>query len=143
MTSAPTLAFDLRPSYRVAGAAVPIVVTATLAPWLSDVHPALRVGLSLLVLAVGLRGLWRFLHGPFGRVAHSPSGWLLIDATGRDYPAVLESHAHLGALICLSFRYAPRARWRAVLAPDNLDADTHRRLVLLLARAEIAQPSSH
>ena len=53
-------------------------------------------------------------------------------------PALLETHARLGALLALVFRHGPRARFHVVLAPDNLDAATRRQLLLLLARAGIA-----
>ncbi|MFI4970990.1 MAG: hypothetical protein ACHP7D_12365 [Lysobacterales bacterium] len=138
MKSAPTIAFDYRPSRQAGVAATLIVVAAALAPWFCGLSPALRALLSLLALVVGAQALYRHWYPRFGRIAYRTSGWLLADAANGESPALLESHAHLGALLSLGFRYGPRARFRVLLTSDNLDADTRRRLVLLLARAEIA-----
>ncbi|GAA0704728.1 hypothetical protein [Dokdonella soli] len=139
MKSAPTIAFDYRPSRRIGAAAAAVCVCAVLAPWLSGLPLPARVMLSLFALAAGSHALWRFLHPPFRRAAFRESGWLLVDTRGEEHPALLESHAHLGALLALSLRYAPRARFRVLLAPDNLDAGSRRRLVAMLARAEVVQ----
>ena len=53
--------------------------------------------------------------------------------------ANLVAHVRLGSWVVLDFRGTGRRRFRAVLGPDNIDADTRRRLILLLSRAEVAQ----
>ena len=78
---------------------------------------------------------------PFRRIAYRPSGWLLVSASGEEYEAILETQARIGALLALGFRHGPRERFHALLAPDNLDLETRRRLVLLLSRAEIVHGS--
>ena len=108
-----------------------------LAPWLSGAPPALRVALTLAVAALAVRA-WRRHRTRFRRIACRASGWTLTDAAGVEHPALLETHARLGALLALVFRHGPRARFHVVLAPDNLDAATRRQLLLLLARAGIA-----
>ena len=137
MKSAPTIAFDFSPSRWIGGAAVLICVGATLAPWLSAWPLALRGALSLAAFAVGARALRRHWNPLFRRIAYRASGWVLIDASNEEHEAILESHALLGVLLSLGFRHGPHARFRAVLGPDNLDADTRRRLILMLSRAEI------
>ncbi|HEU4664248.1 MAG TPA: protein YgfX [Dokdonella sp.] len=136
MRSAPSIAFDYRPSAVVAAAAVVLTVAAALSPWPSGAPPWLRLLLSLLALGGGAIGLRRFLRPPFRRIVRRASGWRLVDRDDREQAAVLHAHRQLGALLVLDWRCAPRAHFRVLLAPDNLDADTRRRLVLLLARGE-------
>ncbi|MEP6511593.1 MAG: hypothetical protein ABJB02_08365 [Dokdonella sp.] len=137
MKSAPTIVFDFSPSRWIGGAAVLICLGATLAPWFSALPLALRGALSLTALGSGAYALRVHWNPPFRRIAYRASGWVLIDALNQAHEALLESHAHLGALLSLGFRYGPRARFRAVLGPDNLDAETRRRLILMMSRAEI------
>ena len=137
MKSAPTIAFDYRPSRWVGVAAALVCVAAASASWLCGLPLPARVALSLAVIAYAAYALQRFWNPRFQRIAYRASGWVLLDVGGNEHIAMLESHAHLGALLALGFRMGPRARLRVVLAPDNLDADARRRLVLMLARAEI------
>lgn len=97
------------------------------------------VALSSAVVAYGAYALYRFWNPRFQRVAYRASGWLLLDAQGTDHPAILQSHAHHGRVLALGFRVGPRELLRVVLTPDNLDTDSRRRLILMLARAEIVQ----
>lgn len=141
MKSAPAIAFDLRPSRRVGAAALAIVALAAIAPWLTDLPRSVVASSSVAALAFGAAALWRHAHPRFRRAAWRESGWTLVDREQGEHAAVLESHARLGALLALGFRTGPRARFRFLLAPDNLDADTRRRLILLLARG--GDPSPH
>ncbi|MEP7043642.1 MAG: hypothetical protein ABI843_11305 [Dokdonella sp.] len=138
MKSAPTIAFDYRPSRWIAGAGCGVLALAVLAPSLTALPVIARIGVSLFALVAGACALRRHLLPRFRRIAWRASGWVLVDPAGEEHAALLISQAHLGALLALGFRYGPRARFRMVLAPDNLDAQTRRRLILLLARAEVA-----
>lgn len=137
MKSAPTIVFDYRPSRWLGIAATLVCACAIIAPWTSALPMPLRAALSLGALGWGARMLHGFLKPPFRRIALRASGWTLINAANEEHAAILESHARVGRLIALALRHGPHARFRAVLTPDNLDADTRRRLVLLLSRAEI------
>ena len=139
MKSAPAIAFDYRPSRRVALATRAVLVLAMLAPWASVLPRPACFALSAALAASGAYALRRALQPAIRRVAWRSSGWSLVDRSGREHAALLESHRRLGSLLALRYRYGPRARCRLLLAPDNLDADTRRRLVLLLARAEVTQ----
>lgn len=136
MKSAPAIAFDVQPSRRIGAAAAAIALLATAAPWLTGFPLWGRALCSLAAFAFAALALRGFLRPRFRRVAWRESGWTLVDRDGAEHVAALESHAHLGALLALGFRLGPRRRFRLVLAPDNLDADSRRRLVLLLARVE-------
>lgn len=138
MKSAPTIAFDYRPSRWIVIAGGVILALAVLAPWLTALPFIASAILSLAAFATGFRALRLHARPRFRRIAWRASGWSLIDPAGEEHAALLTSHAHLGALLSLSFRHGLRARFQALLAPDNLDAQTRRRLILLLTRAEVA-----
>ena len=139
MKSASAIAFDYRPSRWLAAAAVLILCAALAAPWFSGLPSAIKLALSAAACVLGIESLRRVLRAPFWRIAYRASGWTLVDAVGREKAALLRCHAQLGAWISLDFELDRRRRFHAVLGPDNLDAETRRRLVLMLARAEVAQ----
>ncbi|MFC4820503.1 protein YgfX [Dokdonella ginsengisoli] len=134
MKPAPAIAFDVRPSRRIGAAVAVGVLLAALAPWATSLPWTSGALLSSGAIAFGALALRRHMRPHFRRAAWRESGWILLDRDGREHAAVLESHVRLGALLSLAFRHAPRARFRLLLAPDNLDADTRRRLILRLAR---------
>jgi toxin CptA len=139
MRSAPTLAFDLAPS-RLLGAGLAVIgVAASLAPWATAWPWPACAALSLLAAAGAARAGQRFATPRFRRIAWRAAGWDLLDADGVEHPALLLGHARLGSLIALDFRCGPATRWRALLTVDNSDAETRRRLILLLARGEVVQ----
>jgi len=136
MKSAPTIAFDYRPSRIVAIAAVAVVLLALAAPWLSGLPSALRLVLSTLVLLAGVTSIVHFLRPRLHRVTHGATGWQLVGDDAA-HEAALLSHARIGSFITLSWRIAGGGRRHAVLAPDNTDPDTRRRVALLLMRADV------
>ena len=143
MKSAPGIAFDYRPSRQLGGVGLAVATLALLAPWLSGLPWPASLLLSLAVLALATRSLTRFMRPAFRRIAWHASGWVLVDAAGNERPAELRRHARFGAwLVLLDFRHATRTRFHALIAPDNLDADTRRRLILLLCRAEVIADGS-
>jgi len=140
MKSAPSIAFDARPSRALACAAAIGVVAASIAPWQSALPTGVRVVASLAALAMGVVALGRFVSPRFERVAYGAIGWTLAVANADAKAAELVAHRRLGAWLALDFREGGGRRFRVILGPDNSDADTRRRLALMLARAEIARP---
>jgi len=134
MKSAPTIAFDYAPSRLVAATAFVVLVLAIVAPWSSALPAVACIALSLLAIGAGMFVIRAFRTPRFVRIAYRGDGWVLLDRGGAEHAALLRAHRHLGAFVTLDWRYARRARFRAVLAPDNLDAQTRRRLVVLLRR---------
>jgi hypothetical protein len=110
------------------------------APWLSALPAPVAAAFSLAAATIGVVAALRFLRPGFRRVALRESGWTLVDATGASHEATLAAHARLGHWLALDFRLRHRRRFRLLIGPDNAPADTRRRLVVLLARTEIAQP---
>ena len=141
MKSAPSIAFDARPSRALSYAVALGVFAAIVAPWRTDLPVTARVVASLAVFLVGVVSLRRFVRTRAMRIAFGASGWTLAGAEGDPEPVDLVAHRLLGAWLSLDFRTASRRRVRVVLGPDNCDADTRRRLALMLARAEIARPT--
>lgn len=139
MKSAPTIAFDYRPSRGIAVVASVVVIAAMAAPWFSGLPWSARIALSLAAFVVGAVALKRFTHTAFRRIAYQTSGWKLVDVDEAEHAVDLMVHMRLGRWLVLDFRNARRGRFRAVLGPDNVDAETRRRLTLLLARGEVAQ----
>ena len=134
MKSAPTIAFDYRPSRRVGAALVLIALLACIAPWFSASSRYASALLSLLVLGFAAHAPSGLLGPRSVRLAPRADGCRLRDAPGHEQAALLCGHRHLGPLLTLDWRWAPRRRFRIVLTPDNLDADTRRRLIVLLRR---------
>ena len=134
MRSAPAIAFDYRPSRWLSVLGAVVGVLAIAAPWGSGLGVLVRVGVSIAALAFAVEGLRRHAQPRFRRVSCREGEWFLLDAGGNEHAAVLRGSTRLGPLLALGFGLGRGSTW-LVLAPDNLDADTRRRLVLLLARA--------
>jgi hypothetical protein len=139
MKSALSIAFDYRPSRWIAGAAIAISLAAIIAPWLSSLPLAARGILSFAALVIGAVALASFVKPDVRRVAYRSAGWKLVDASAVESAAELVAHVRLGCWLALDFRNARHRRFRALLGPDNIDAETWRHLTLLLSRAEVAQ----
>lgn len=142
MKSAPSIAFDYAPSRLLFVALCVATVLAVAAPWLSALPVVVCVVLSLLAIIVATIAARSFRAPPFVRIAYRGDGWVLLDRAGVEHAALLHAYRHLGAFVTLDWRHARRARFRVVLAPDNLDAETRRRLVVLLRRVAHADDAA-
>ena len=140
MKSAPAIAFDYRPSRVLACTVAAGVLLAVVAPWRSDVPGSVCAVLSIAAIVTGITALRGFNRARFRRIALQASGWTLVDVADIEHRADLAAHIRIGPWLVLDFRSAGRCRFRAVLGPGNSDAETRRRLILLLSRAEVAQP---
>ena len=135
MKSAPTIAIDYRPSRLIALAGGAIVLLSALAPLLTGWPTAPKLAVSLLALAAGIVSVLRFVRPPLRRIAYGKAGWQL-RGRERTHDAVLVAHTRIGAFTALTWKLATGRRWHALLAPDNADADTRRRMTLVLARGQ-------
>ena len=141
MKSVPSIAFDYRPATAIVALAGVIVVAAAAAPWLSAVPILSKALASIAAVAYGNVALRRFVRAEFVRIAYRATGWVLVDDAGTERTADLASHARYGNWIALDFRLDRKHRFRALVGPGNTDAETCRRLILLLSRAEVVQPA--
>lgn len=139
MKSAPSIAFDHRPSPAIAAFSLALVVAAAIVPWLSALPLVAKIAVSVLVLVYGIAAILGFVRTRFRRVAYRAAGWVLVDETGTEHAAILASHVRFGVWISLDFRLDGRRCTRALIGPGTADAETRRRLILLLSRAEVVQ----
>jgi hypothetical protein len=131
--SAAAISFDWRPSRLLLGGAAIVCVLAVAAICLSDLAlPGIAAAIVILAV-VGAMPLYRYVHPHFVHIAGSELGWHLLDRSQRKIPALLQRHVSLGKFLQLHFLSEGRHRY-FLLAPDNVDAPTRRRLHLLLAR---------
>ncbi|HET9034487.1 MAG TPA: hypothetical protein VFN25_16490 [Dokdonella sp.] len=133
MKSAPSIAFDYRPSRGLAIAMFVVALAAIVAILLSGLPGTVRLLIAPALAALGALALYRHLKSDVVRVARGEGGWLLVDLEGSERPVRLIDHVHRGFLLVLSFQpEAGRVR-RLVLTPDNADGELRRRLLLTLA----------
>ncbi len=134
MKSAPAIAFDYRPSRRVAIAVAGVAALAILAVFLSGLGLGMRLVLVLAALPLTMLALRAHLRPRTRRVAHGAGGWLLVDRRGNERSARLAAHVQRGNLLLLEFLAEEQSgRQRILLTTDNSDADLRRRLILVLA----------
>lgn len=141
MRSAPAIAFDYRPSRRLAVAAGLVAALAVASVLLSGLPIGLRASLAVAVPLYAGYKLRRFLAPPWVRIAHDAGGWRLIDRGGEGVASTLAGHVRRGPLLVLDFVTPERPRFTCVLSPDVIDADTRRRLLLVLARRDPPPPT--
>jgi toxin CptA len=139
MKSAPSIAFDYTPSRVVAASVVAIAALATVSPFLTEIPRVAAIAAGTIPPLVAFVALGRFMRPKFRRIARDATGWKLVDAEGIAHPCELAADVRFAYLIALDFRIDGGGRFRAIVGPDNLDRDTLRRLVLRLARGEVAQ----
>jgi hypothetical protein len=140
MKSAPSIAFDYRPPPEIVALTGLVLAAAAASPWLSAMPIAANAAISIAATAYGVAALRRFARRGFRRIAHRAAGWALVDGDGVEHAAALASHARYGAWFSLDFRLDRGRRVRVLIGPCNTDAETRRRLILLLSRAEVLQP---
>ena len=91
---------------------------------------AVLAGASVLVLATF--AIARYRQPRYVAVSHDQTGWQLRDRVGDWSTAGLRHHAQLGSWVILDFTTAT-GRWSSLLTSDSIDADSRRRLLLVLA----------
>ena len=140
MKSAPGIAFDYRPSRRIAAIAGVIALLALFAVLKSGLDLSITVFLVVVVPVYAMFALHRFLEPPFVRVARDATGWQLYSRDGDSIAATLRGHVRLGALLVLDFSLPGRRRFHCVLASDAIDDELRRRLLLVLASEPHVKP---
>lgn len=132
MRSVPAISFEPKPSRQLLAASAIIVVLALLSlaisalPW----GYSLPAGVSITVLAAF--AIERYRNPPYLAISHDQTGWQLRDRAGDWVSVTLRNHGQLGSWVILDFA-APSGRWNSLLTSDVIDADTRRRLLLVLA----------
>ena len=136
MRSAPAIAFDYRPSRLIAVAGGIISVLALLGIAASGLPMIVKLVLSVIAIFYGVINLRRYSDSNIVRIAHGASGWCLVDREGREWIVELKDHVHRGLLMVLVFSGEDLPTRRFVFVPDNIDRETCRRLLLVLAAGD-------
>lgn len=132
MRSAPAIGFELRPSRRLIIATLAMTALAVLAIVLCAAAWWLKCLLTMATLATAGQSIRRLCLPRYRRINHDQAGWQITARDGSSITAELVQQARLGSLTVLHFRL-PQQHWRFLIAPDMIDADTRRRLLLTLA----------
>jgi len=141
MRSAPTIALDYAPSRHIATAVALVTVLAVAAALACALPWPARIAIALVAAAYGSWSIARHLRPRCRHIAFGAAGWRLLRDDHGEHAARLLRHARIGPVLTLEFRLDDGERFRAAFAGDNLDAERRRRLLLLLARAEVLQGS--
>lgn len=148
MRAAPAVAFDYRPSRVLAVATLAVSLLALWAVAISGAPQWLRVVLLLLVVLYAAISLVRLLRPRIRSLLWRADGTVelvLRDRTLEDAGTALgalHDARVMGPLIVLVLRWPPRGRAMVWLLPDNLDADTRRRLRMRLGTGHAGAPAS-
>lgn len=141
MKSAAAITFERRPSWLLALSLALLTGLALVAVWSSGLRerPEAAGLVSLLCLILLLRQLRSQFVSPWRRAAWDSAGnWQLMDAHSAVLPVRLAAWHVLGLCLLLRLRGGDGERVNLMLLPDNLDADTRRRLRVRLRQTSAA-----
>jgi len=140
MTSAPAIGFEYRPSYWLGRLVLFVSLLAVLATCVSGVVWAVKLVVTLVVTFAFLQLRSRLRSEPVEAAGWARDGdWSLRMRAGEDALASLASFRVIGeSMVWLRLSLGERRHAVLLLAPDNSDADTRRRLRMRLAQLEAA-----
>lgn len=138
MTQAPAIGFQYKVSWLLVGATVVVTLLALLALQLVAGPAWLRHGLRLVALGYAAACLARWLRPRVRKVTWQAEGGVNLTLNDtltdgrREAEGMVSAARIMGPLIVLTVRWPPRERAHLWLLPDNLGADTRRRLRMRL-----------
>jgi toxin CptA len=112
----------------VSACVVVLTACAVLAIGLSGLPLWLATIMTVLALGYGAMSLWRFVHPRVLGLTWRSDGSVSIRFATGEVQGELRDARVLGFLVMLHLRWVPRGRASLWLLPDNLGADTRRRL---------------
>jgi toxin CptA len=139
MTSAPAIGFEYSPSRWLPWLSIAVAALAVVAV----VSCALTIWIKLSLIAIVLLATWRSIRATATSIVaavglSADNDWTLRLTSYEDVPATLASFRVLGAFVLLRLRTAALGTQVVLLAPDNSDSDTRRRLRMRLATIPMA-----
>ena len=138
MRSAPDISFELKPSPSELALLAAVAVLALIGAWGADLDGLTRLALAAVVLAVAGDALRRRLRPPLVAVRWRGDGEVRVMLRdGNEVEATLRGH-RWGPLIVLALTWRGH-RLGLWLWPDQLDADSRRRLRMRLSVAADAR----
>lgn len=140
MKAAPPLGFQYRASHWLRLALPVVALLALIAVWISGAPVWLQVLLTACIVVWAGVGMGKLLHPRVRSVTWRADGGveLVLDggaSAGREVQGAVAAARVVGPLIALTLRWPPRESTTLWLLPDNLDADTRRRLRMRLGNA--------
>lgn len=148
MRAPPAIGFECRRSPSLIAATIAIALLAIAAVWISGLPYWLRMALPVFVAGYAGAMLGRILRSRVKTLLWRADGGVdltlndtLTDGL-REVQGALQDARVMGPLIVLTLRWAPRERAHIWLLPDNLDADTRRRLRMRLGASGTGLPAS-
>ncbi len=138
MTQAPAIGFEYKVSWLLVVATIAVTLLALLALQLVAGPAWVRHGLRLVAVAYAAACLARWLRPRVKKVTWQAEGGLNLTLNDtltdgrREAEGMVSTARIMGPLIVLTVRWPPRERAHLWLLPDNLDADTRRRLRMRL-----------
>lgn len=148
MKAPPSIGFEYRASPSLIVAALVVALLALVAVWISAAPPWLRLVLILFIAIYSGVGAGTLLRPRVRSVLWRADGGaeLTLGDRATDGRREAEGAIHavrvMGPLIVLTLRWPPRERATLWLLPDNLDADTRRRLRVRLGAETAATLTS-
>lgn len=137
MKSANAIVIEYQPSRGLVGAVLVATVLALVAIAFSAIPSWATFALALCVGGYAGFAVMRFLRSPIKRAALQPGGhWRVVDCDGREFSAELVHGIARGAWIVLKLRRSDGKNLALILAPDNCDTDSRRRLRVRLANLQ-------
>lgn len=134
MTSAPAIGFDYAPSRWPSILLTMLGLLSLVAIALSGVATWLAVLVAMVAVAHVIVSMRRSAHNRVRQVLwRTDGGWQLDLHDDTAVEARLLQARVLAGAIFLRLRWAPRGQAALLLFPDNLDADTRRRLRMRLS----------
>lgn len=143
MKAAPAIGFRWRSSRVLFAAMLAVTMLALIAVWISAAPHWLHLLLSLFVLGCAGVAASSLLHPRVASLVWHEEGGVDLsvgDKVGdgrHDVQGAVSAARMIGPLIVLTLRWPPRERTHLWILPDNLDADTRRRLRMRLGAAAL------
>jgi toxin CptA len=138
--SVPTITFDYRPSSLLLSGLFLLTGLVLLAICDCAAVLPIKAVLAISALIYAAHTTRRLTRAPWTHMTwHSQGHWRLHGEGDDMQAAELMLATRIGGLLVLRFRLRGQRRFDAILLPDNLDADTRRRLRVRLARGDSAE----
>lgn len=148
MKAAPAIGFAYRASRGLILVTLAAAVLALVAVWLSGLPHWLHFALTLGIAGTAGAAFGNLLRPRVRSILWRADGGadlVLNDRPGdnrREAQGAIQAMRVMGPLIALTLRWPPRERAHLWLLPDNLDAETRRRLRMRAGAAAGGSPAS-
>ena len=148
MKAVPAIGFGYRASRGLILATLATAMLAMIAVWLSGLPHWAHLALTLGIAGIAGAAFGNLLRPRVRSILWRADGGadlVLNDRPGdnrREAQGAIQAMRVMGPLIALTLRWPPRERAHLWLLPDNLDAETRRRLRMRVGAAAGGSPAS-